>query len=152
MGGWPALVCRVFLGGLFLFAGYLKLRDVQLFANAVAGFKILPQSLIAFSAYALPWVEIVMGLCLLVGIWTRAAATMTVLLLITFIAAVLSVVFRGLDTKCSCFGKVEWPCVGEVGYCQVFRNLFLIACAIPILRAGPGKFAVDNLREEPLGR
>ncbi len=150
--GWLTLPCRLLLGGLFVFAGTLKLMSPQLFADAIGGFKIFTghrEHFIPFLAYAIPWTEVVAGFLLIIGAWSRAAALILSLMLLGFIAGILGVIFRGLDTKCSCFGKIEWPCNvlqpdGGIGWCQVVRNVLMIAMAVPILKWGPGPLAVDK--------
>ena len=139
------LITRVVLGGLFIFAGVMKLQDPQAFAFAIKAFKLFGTSagdtLIPFLAYATPWIEIAAGLALILGVWGRAAAVLVGAMLVAFIAAVISVIAQGIETKCTCFGKFEWPCVGAVGYCQVVRNLVLLALALPTMWWGAGRWA-----------
>jgi uncharacterized membrane protein YphA (DoxX/SURF4 family) len=95
-------------------------------------------------AYVIPWTEVIAGTLLVLGLWARASATVIVSMLVAFIGGVLSVIARDIDAKCSCFGSIEWPCTGGVGWCQVIRNVVMIAMAVPILRWGAGSVAVDR--------
>jgi uncharacterized membrane protein YphA (DoxX/SURF4 family) len=95
-------------------------------------------------AYVIPWTEIIAGTCLVLGLWARASAGVITAMLTAFIAGVVSVILRGIDTKCSCFGELEWPCTGGVGWCQVIRNCVMIALAIPVFIWGAGSLAVDR--------
>ena len=62
-----------------------------------------------------------------------------------FIAAITSVLLRpGIDTKCGCFGKFEWPCGETVGVCQLFRDLVMLAMAVFLMVKGPGPLAIDR--------
>src|SRR5262245_13085686 len=141
--GWVALAVRLVLGGLFVFAGVMKLNDVQQFAFAVKAFKILPDSLIVFAAFAVPWTEIVAGLMLVYGWWARSAALLIGAMLLAFIAAIVSVIMRDLDVKCTCFGKFEFPCTGPVGVCHLVRNSVLAAMAGLVVLMGPGPLAAE---------
>jgi uncharacterized membrane protein YphA (DoxX/SURF4 family) len=146
--GWLSLACRIALGGLFIFAGTMKLMKPQGFADSIMGFKMLnPDTqghLIITMAYVIPWTEVIAGTLLVLGLWARASATVIVSMLVAFIGGVLSVIARDIDAKCSCFGSIEWPCTGGVGWCQVIRNVVMIAMAVPILRWGAGSVAVDR--------
>ncbi|MFN5945236.1 MAG: DoxX family protein [Phycisphaerae bacterium] len=150
--GWLSLACRVALGGLFIFAGTMKLMKPQGFADSIMGFKMLnPDTqghLIITMAYVIPWTEVIAGTLLVLGLWARASATVIVSMLVAFIGGVLSVIARDIDAKCSCFGSIEWPCTGGVGWCQVIRNTVMIAMAVPILRWGAGSLAVDRPSKE----
>jgi len=150
--GWLSLACRIALGGLFIFAGTMKLMKPQGFADSIMGFKMLnPDTqghLIITLAYVIPWTEVIAGTLLVLGLWARASATVIVSMLVAFIGGVLSVIARDIDAKCSCFGSIEWPCTGGVGWCQVIRNVVMIAMAVPILRWGAGSLAVDRPSKE----
>ncbi len=145
--GGLVLVLRLVLGGLFIFAAVMKLSSPAAFAMAIAAFKVIPahaDHLTKLSAYAVPWIELVCGLCLLAGAWTRAAALVISTLLVAFIAMILSTMIREMDVTCSCFGKFEIPCEGPVGWCHVVRNAVLLAISVFVLWKGPGSLALDR--------
>ncbi len=142
--GWLVLPIRVALGALFVMAGVLKISDPQSFAFAVKAFKILPDHLIVPTAFSLPCIEILAGILLIMGLWTRGAAVVILLMLVGFTAGQVSVIQRGLDVKCSCFGNLEWPCAGAVGTCHLVRNSVLIAMSLIAATLGPGPLAIDR--------
>lgn len=141
---WLCLGARVALGALFLLAAWLKLRNPQGFAEAIEGFKIVPEHLVKLLVFAIPWTELVAGVLLILGVWARASALLVATLLAGFIVGIASVLVRGLSTKCACFGELEWPCGGEVGACQIIRNTVLIGLALPIILRGPGKLTLGG--------
>lgn len=147
---WLCLGCRLALGGLFVLAATMKLQDPQGFADAIQGFKIVPDHIVKLLAFALPWTELIAGVLLILGVWTGAASLLIVLLLAGFIAGIVSVLARDLSTTCACFGKLEFPCGGEVGLCQIVRNAVLIGLAVPLLVFGPGKFSLDRAKTSRL--
>ncbi len=142
--GWLVLPVRVFLGAIFVLAGYLKISDPQSFAFAVKAFQILPDHLIVPTAFALPCIEILAGVLLIIGLWTRGSAVVIFLMLLGFTAGQAWVINRGLDVKCSCFGNLEWPCAGGVGTCHLVRNGVLMLMAIIAATLGPGPLAIDR--------
>jgi putative oxidoreductase len=142
--GWICLPCRLALAALFLFAGTLKLQTPGKFAEALMGFKIVPDHLVNFLVFATPWIELTAGALLLIGLWSRAAALVIVGMLATFLAAIVSIIARGIDTQCSCFGDLEIGCTGPVGWCQIIRNTILIALGAVVILWGPGPFAIDK--------
>lgn len=143
-GGLFALVLRVFLGGLFIFAAGMKLRDPQVFVQAVMAFKILPDHLAVLATFAVPWVEMIAGVLLVLGLWTRAAALVVSVLLVMFIAGMGHILMQGEKVHCSCFGKFEWPCDGPVGPCQLVRNGVLLLVSLTLMFLGPGRLAVEG--------
>lgn len=140
---WAPLIGRVLLGGLFCFAAFKKLQDPQGFLFAINGFKILPPHLAYTTAFALPCVEMLAGAMLVLGVWTRAAALVIVALLGAFVLGILHVLYHGYDTKCSCFGDIEWPCTGGVGWCQIVRNCGMAVLSIPVFRWGAGAMSLE---------
>lgn len=145
--GWLVLPCRVILGGLFVFAGIMKLLNPQLFQQAIAAFKVpgLPSHLEILLTFVVPWCEIAAGSFLLLGVWTRSAALMLSTLLLGFIGLVVSVLLRpNMDVHCSCFGKFEIPCSGPVGPCHLIRNCVLLALGLVVVFFGPGPLAIDR--------
>lgn len=141
------LPVRLFLGGLFALAAFKKLQDPQSFAEAIKGFKVVDSAthghLIVTGAFTMPWVEMVAAVLLIAGLWTRAAAVTVALALTGFIAALISVITRGLDANCSCFGDMSLFCGAEVGWCQVARNLILILPALYLAVRGGGRASLD---------
>lgn len=143
---------RAALGGLFCVAAWTKLNDLQSFAEAIKGFKVLDASthehLILSAAYTMPWVELIAGVMLVLGLWTRAAATIVALLLVAFMGALMHVIFNEVPASCSCFGDLKiGGCPPTVGWCQVIRDLVMLLPAIYLMWRGGGILALDTLCE-----
>lgn len=95
---------RLILGGVLLVAGGLKAFVPAEAASAVAAYKILPTQMAHIIGYALPWLEIAVGLLIIIGISLRMAAVIAGGIMLVFIAAIISVWARGLLIDCGCFG------------------------------------------------
>ncbi len=101
----PVLVAilRMALGAVFVVAAVDKIGSPSAFAQAIANYRLLPYQAIHALAIVLPWLELVTGLLLVVGWWTRAAALIADVLLAVFIVAISQAMIRGLDISCGCF-------------------------------------------------
>jgi len=121
------LVLRVFLGGFYLIAGGLKVTDPGKFAQAVGNYRLLPHEMINLVAITLPWIEVVAGLFLILGIWRVASAWLINLMTLVFIGAIASAVARGLNVECGCFGTVGGR---RVGLTAIVEDVFLLACGL----------------------
>lgn len=97
-------VARLLLAGVWLVSGGLKLADPGQTFVAVQAYDALPAAAVGPVAAALPLAEIVLGLVLLAGLRTRAAALASAVLLTVFVAGVAQAWARGLSIDCGCFG------------------------------------------------
>jgi uncharacterized membrane protein YphA (DoxX/SURF4 family) len=122
---------RITLGIIFIWASWDKLLAPADFARIIANYQILPEVLIDPAALLLPWVEIVCGVSLVLGVYKKGAVFIVTLLLIVFVAAYLSTVMRGIDTACGCF-TVSLQAVKR-SYLLVFRDLLFLGAALTIL-------------------
>ena len=97
------ILARVALGVIFLVAAWGKIADPASLAKIIHNYHILPDVLINLAALILPWVEAVIGICLIVGYASRGASLLSTLLLVVFIAAMGYAYSQGYDTQCGCF-------------------------------------------------
>ena len=126
---------RVGLGALMLVPGVLKMLDPTSFATEIHNYQLFP-ALAPVLAAALPAVEITLGAVLLAGTrpWVRAGALGSAVLLAVFTVAVTSVVARGINISCGCFGAGSGP----ISALTLLRDLALLAAsgALYALAAG----------------
>ncbi|WP_147821072.1 MauE/DoxX family redox-associated membrane protein [Salidesulfovibrio onnuriiensis] len=94
---------RFLLGAIFVYASWDKLMNPVGFAQAIGNYHILPDALIGPAALWLPWLELVVGLALMVGWFRHGAASVATGLMAIFTAAVAYSHARGLDINCGCF-------------------------------------------------
>ncbi|MBE3125669.1 MAG: DoxX family membrane protein [Acidobacteria bacterium] len=98
---------RLVLGGLFVYAGVVKVLDPLDFAQNIRNYRLVGQSLSFIAAVVLPWLEILAGVALALGVWKRASALIISGLLVFFILLTLVTIARGLDVDCGCFGALS---------------------------------------------
>jgi putative oxidoreductase len=106
------LVLRLVLGGVFVYAGSLKVFNPPLFAQEIDQYALVPHEMINLMAITLPWVEVTAGVLLILGICVRANALILAGLATVFFIAISSVLARGLKIKCGCFGEVGSAFIG----------------------------------------
>jgi uncharacterized membrane protein YphA (DoxX/SURF4 family) len=100
-------ICRLILAGVFIYSGYVKVQEPLQFAVTISGYKMVPENLIFPMARRLPWVEIVLGLAILIGWKIRYFSAATAALLLFFIAVLAITISRGIEANCGCFGLDE---------------------------------------------
>ena len=139
-------LARLGLAVVFLVSGVLKAVDPDTTYVAVRAYDVLPKAGVALVAAVLPWLEIALGLVLLAGVATRAAAAVGAALLLVFVAGVTQAWARGLSIDCGCFGgggavDPEQTTYGR----ELLRDGgFLLMAGWLIMR--PRTFGVLNLR------
>ena len=97
------LVARLMLGMVFIYASYDKLFHPKAFAEIIYHYQILPDHLINITAIFLPWLELLIGIFLIIGFWLPGTVIWCNLLLVVYIGALSFNLARGLDIDCGCF-------------------------------------------------
>lgn len=101
---WLTFAARLILGGVLLAAGLLKVGALQSSVDAVRAYQIVPWDVAEVVGVALPIIEIIVGVLLIVGAFTRWASLVGALLMLAFIIGISSVWARGINIDCGCFG------------------------------------------------
>ncbi len=102
-----ALVLRILLGLWFAYTGGLKIFGTGLdrFIRDVGNYKLVGPPWDAVAAYSVPWVELVAGFCLMLGIFRRGAILAIGGLVVVFSIAVGWAWSQGLDISCGCLAS-----------------------------------------------
>lgn len=98
------LIARLVLAGVWIIAAWLKLPDPAASVRAVRAYQLLPEGVVPAVGYGLPFLEMVVGVLLLLGLGVRLNAVLSALMLVAFIAGIASAWGRGLQIECGCFG------------------------------------------------
>jgi uncharacterized membrane protein YphA (DoxX/SURF4 family) len=105
---WLVFAGRLVLGAIFVYAAYTKLHNPwMLFGMMVDSYQMLPEWGVELVARALPWLELLLGTMLILGIWARWAAAGATALLAVFIYAIVRAYRMNLGINCGCFGTSE---------------------------------------------
>jgi uncharacterized membrane protein YphA (DoxX/SURF4 family) len=143
---WFGVLARLVVGGVWVVAGVLKLPDPAENVRAVRAYQLLPEAVVPTAGHALPIVEVLVGLCLILGLVTRPMAVVSALMLIAFIIGISAAWARGLSIDCGCFGGGG----GQVANAQakypyeIARDVGLLLLSGWLLWRPRTRWAVDN--------
>src|SRR5437868_10613854 len=100
-------IVDLIVGGIFVYAGVVKVLDPVQFANDIDNYKTLPWFISVRLAFYLPWLEIFCGLALVFRFLYRGGLSILTALIVVFIGATVAAKMRGLDITCGCFGHAS---------------------------------------------
>src|SRR5882762_4108899 len=121
-----ALLLRLVLGGIFLYAAWTKLKDPwALFAMAIDSYQVLPTWAVEWLARTLPWIELLIGAMLIAGRWMRISTAATSLLLLVFFSLMVRARVKGIEINCGCFGPGE-----AISWKRLLRDGAMLAAAL----------------------
>lgn len=136
-----SLICRVILAVVFISAAVEKMTGPSEFALAIENYHIVPPVFTNTIAVILPWIEFWCGLTLLAGLWQRGSAAIIAVLLLVFVAALVSVLLRGLEIDCGCFGTDS-----QVSVYRLLEDLLFLIMAIYLIKYPSHLFAPTGRR------
>ncbi|HEX8172271.1 MAG TPA: MauE/DoxX family redox-associated membrane protein [Thermoanaerobaculia bacterium] len=131
---WLTIRVQLALGAIFVAAALPKIADPPAFAHMIYNYRILPGALINLSALAMPWVELLSGLALILGVWKRGARWIITILLVTFMIAISINLARGNAIDCGCFdvsavGKTHEQRIDDMWFVLIRDTGMLLMCA-----------------------
>lgn len=142
---WLTLLSRLILGIVLLVAGGLKIGNLPKSAMAVRAYELLPVSLANFLGYTLPWIEIGLGLLLIVGVTVKISGALGALTMLAFIIAIAQAWARGLSIDCGCFGGGGAIDPEDTKYLsEIIRDIGLMALGIFLYFYPKGRFALEK--------
>jgi uncharacterized membrane protein YphA (DoxX/SURF4 family) len=142
---WLTLLSRLILGGVLFAAGALKVGNLQKSAMAVRAYEMLPVELANFLGYALPWIEIGIGLLLIVGASVKICGLLGAFTMLAFIIAIAQAWARGLSIDCGCFGGGGTIDPEETKYLsEIIRDIGLLAMGVFLYYFPKGKLSLDR--------
>ena len=121
---------RLILGGVFVYAGIAKIASPREFARIVINYHILPEKIAVYFAFVLPWIELMLGIFLLIGVRVKETALGLSGLLVVFAVAVLVRYLNGAAAGCGCFSMKSSS--SESFSLIVGRDAVLLACGLYI--------------------
>jgi len=124
-----ALICRLTLAIIFLYAGIEKIFNPGDFAVAIYNYRLLPDYVINFVAILLPWLEVIIAINLITGINVRGSALLSAVLFLTFATALTINLMQGLDISCGCFGASS----GNINWSYIVRDLSLFCISVFVM-------------------
>ena len=104
---WLTVRVQIALGLFFVVAALPKLVDPPSFAHMIYNYRLVPGALVNLMALVMPWLELLAGLALILGLWTRTSAGLVGALLLVFLVAISLNLARGNAIDCGCFDVAQ---------------------------------------------
>jgi uncharacterized membrane protein YphA (DoxX/SURF4 family) len=143
---WFGVLARLVVGGVWIAAGLLKIPDPTENVRAVRAYQLLPESVVPVLGHLLPVLEILVGVCLVLGLLTRLRGVVSAILLVAFIVGISSAWARGLEIECGCFGGGGGPAEGASAKYpwEIARDLGLLFLSAWLIWRPRTPFSLDN--------
>lgn len=146
MKDWIGLVARLVTGGVWIVAGALKLPHPADSVRAVRAYDLLPEAVVPAVGHLLPVVEVVIGLCLVLGVLVRGTSVVSALLFVAFIIGISSAWARGLSIDCGCFGGGgEIPDAAAKYPGEIARDIGLLALSMWLVVRPRSRLALETV-------
>ena len=167
-GPYPTLISRLALGGIFFLSGLTKLGVPAAFTESINSYEMpLPAALVQIMAVGLPPLEILIGVALLFGVFTRLMGGISAGLMVVFLIAMIQAAARGLDPNCGCFSGPTGNPLGlqivkmlgpigtflaneRVGVVSITRDIVLLLMGLHLMRV-PTIWSFDSWRAARAG-
>ena len=121
---WVGVAIQLGVGGLFVYAGMAKWLDPLRFASSLLGYQVFPMAIIYWIVWLFPWVEVGVGVAMILGVYPRVTGGAVVALLTVFTLLVSYAYTQNLVIDCGCFGAPR-PVNGQ----KILENLAMMMAA-----------------------
>jgi putative oxidoreductase len=120
------LVVRLGLGFLFIMSSVPKIRQPYVFLGSVYGYELVGPQLGVLVAITLPWLELLVGVCLVAGVFVGGALLASTGMGVLFTFVLASALWRHLDISCGCFST---SLAGKISYVTLIRAIVITLCS-----------------------
>lgn len=147
---WLGLAIRIVVGAVFIYAAWSKIARPIDFAWNIAMYQMLHYRYIYLLAVILPWVELICGVTLICGIWTRGSAVVVCGMCVMFIWALLFAINHEIEmTSCGCFSQAGAKALNEhkqtVGTSLLYRDIAMLFATGYVWLFDSGRIGFDGL-------
>jgi len=123
------LSARLILGGVFIYASLDKIAYPKEFASIVTRYQILPEKLAIYFAFLLPWLELFLGIFLILGFFIRESAISLSFLIFVFMIAIAIRSLAGPIGNCGCFRITSSGAAQSIAF-LIFRDILFLLCGL----------------------
>ena len=120
-------IVRVALGCMFLWSALPKIRQPYDFLSSVYSFELVGPKLGLLVAMTLPWIELLVGICLVGGIFVSGALLVSAGMGAMFAFVLASALYRGLDISCGCFSTSTDD---KISYITLIRAVVILLVSL----------------------
>jgi putative oxidoreductase len=121
------LIVRLGLGCIFIWSSVPKIRQPYDFLSSVYNYELAGPKLGMLVAITLPWVELLVGVCLVGGIFIGGALLVSVVMATMFTFALAFALYHGLQISCGCFGSSSTE---NISYATLVRACVILLLAL----------------------
>ncbi len=121
---------RLVIGGIFVYASIDKIFHPAAFAEIIYNYQILPEPFINITALILPWLELFLGINIVIGFWLPGSLIIGNSLLTVFLAALVVNKIRGIDINCGCFSTGPQALDGGTMIWNILRDTVILLLGI----------------------
>jgi len=114
---------RLYVALVFILSGLDKINDLSTFSNAIENYKLLPIGLVNIFAIIIPWIEVIAGAMLLMGIFIKENSLIIFSMLSVFTLAIFFALLKGLNIDCGCQGTSQGQ---QIGVFKLIENIALM--------------------------
>jgi len=123
---WLSFALYLSVGAVFGYAGYIKIGDTEHFLSSLLTYELFPHGVASLLAIYLPWLEVLIGACLITGIMRKGGELLAWLMLAAFLLSIGQAWARGLSIDCGCFGGTNISSEASDYLLLIGRDLALI--------------------------
>ena len=127
------IICRLILGGVFIYASLDKIANPAEFAKAVGNYHVLPFGMENLVALILPWVELIVGICIITGILVDGSSILIIIMNVIFIFAISQALARGISIECGCFSTSS-DSGSTIGINTIIRDIGYLIMSFIVLK------------------
>lgn len=115
-----ALILRFYIGGLFIYASMYKINYTAEFAETIVSYQMAPYWSVNIIAVFLPWVELISGILMILGIRVKSVSLIILFLMLLFTLGIGVNLLRDAPISCGCFHSLE----DDISWQTLFRDIF----------------------------
>jgi len=142
---WISTLVRLAMAGILIAAAIPKLQDIPQSIIAVRAYRLLPEAVVPFVGTMLPFLELVLAVFLLLGLFTRLASIVWLLMMAAFMFGVIWAWVRGYSIDCGCFGGGGDVAEGTTNYpLHMLERVGFVILGVWLLVFPRTKFSVDG--------
>jgi uncharacterized membrane protein YphA (DoxX/SURF4 family) len=145
---WVSTVLRIALGIIWIAAGWAKVTDLDNAIRSVRAYQLpIPDVLVQIIGAGQPFLEIALGILLIIGVGVRVLSIVSAVMFLIYIAGIIWVWSHGLSIDCGCFSSGGQLAEGvDPQYAiEIARDTGFIVIAALLVIWPLSKLSVDGL-------